>query len=422
MKCTAGQMKQDYVWNTIAGVIDAAEAVAMSMIVTRLTGLADAGILLIAFAVGNQLMSVGKYGMRAYQATDMGNVFSFYVYLKSRIITTALMFLSTIGYLLYGYIRLGYSRDKIEVIFAICMIYAVEAVEDVIWGYYQQRDCLYVGAKMFCYRWISILVVFPTVLYFTRDMRFALQTCFLLSIFIFIVLLKLTFRSVSGGRLSFGAIWNGSLTEVYRLLKITFPLFGIAFLSFYVNNAPKYAIDAYLSDEVQACYGFVAMPVFVIGLVNSFIYQPILVPMAVEWKQGQIDKFIARITNQLGIIILILVICMAGAYVLGIPALSLLYNTDLSGYKRELLILLLGGGFLAGSGYLSVVLTVMRCQKSLLWPYCLVSFIAFLGLNKAVCKYGTIGAAVCYLFLMVLLCFIYGLLLACKLKKTIKRR
>lgn len=419
MKCIAGQTKQDYIWNTVSGIINAAEAVIMSMIVTRATGLTDAGILSIAFAIGNQLTSVGKFGMRAYQATDVENVFSFSVYLKSRIITTALMLLSTIAYLLYGYIRLGYSHDKIGVIFAICMIYAVEAAEDVIWGYYQQRDCLYVGAKMFCYRWIGILVVFPFVLHFTRNMMLTLQICFLFSVFIFIALLKLTFHFVSGEKLSFSIMRNGSLKEVYRLLKITFPLFGIAFLSFYVNNAPKYAIDAYLPDEIQACYGFVAMPVFAIGLVNSFIYQPVLVPMAVEWKQGQISRFSVRIKKQLVMIAVITVVSIAGAYVLGIPFLSFLYNTDLSGYKRELLILLSGGGFLAGSGYLSVILTVMRCQKSLLWPYCLVSLVAFIGLNKIVCEYGTVGAAVYYLFLMMLLCFIYGLLLVYKLKRKL---
>lgn len=112
-------------------------------------------------------------------------------------------------------------------------------------------------------------------------------------------------------------------------------------------------------------------------------------------------------------------VCIAGAYVLGIPVLSMLYHTDLAGYKHELLILLLGGGFLAGSGYLSVVLTIMRCQKSLLWPYCMVSFMAFTGLKKIVYIYGTIGAAVCYLFLMELLCFIYGLLLIFKLRRRV---
>ena len=416
MKCTAGQKKQDYIWNTAAGLINAAEAVVMSMFVTRMTGLADAGILSIAFTIGNQLMPIGKFGIHSYQVTDVTERFPFAVYLKSRIVTTFVMIISTCVYLLYGHVCLGYSRDKIGVVLAVCLIYAVEAVEDVIWGYYQHRDRLYVGAELFCYRWIGILLVFPAVLYFSRDLKFTLQLCFVLSVIIFAVLLKLTFRAVSGGKVvSVGIIRKVDLKEIGELLTIAFPLFGITFLSFYVNSAPKYAIDACLTDEIQACYGFVAMPVFAIGLVNNFIYQPVLVPMATEWEQKQTDRFNARIIRQLMIIAGISVVCMAGAYVLGIPVLSILYHTDLSGYKRELLILLLAGGFLAGSGYLSVVLTIMRCQRSLLWPYCLVAIMAFIGLKRIVSMYGTIGAAVCYLFLMALLCIIYGVILIYKL-------
>lgn len=78
-------------------------------------------------------------------------------------------------------------------------------------------------------------------------------------------------------------------------------------------------------------------------------------------------------------------------------------------------ILLLSGGCLAVSGYQSVVLTIMRCQRSLLWPYCLVALMAFIGLKRIVSIYGTIGVAVCYLFLMALLCIIYGVMLIYKL-------
>ena len=102
------------------------------------------------------------------------------------------------------------------------------------------------------------------------------------------------------------------------------------------------------------------------GLINNFIYQPVLVPMAMEWEQKQMGRFMVRIIRQFMIIVGISVVCMVGVYVLGIPVLSILYHTDLSGYKRELLILLL-------------------------------------------------GAAVCYLFLMVLLCIIYGMILIYKL-------
>lgn len=418
---TNRQQKQDYIWNTMAGLINAAEAVVMSMIVTRITGLADAGMLTIAFAVGNLLMPIGKFGIRNYQVTDSENRFSFAIYLKARMLTVVFMLLSIAGYVLYAFTKLQYGRDKIAIILAICMIYVVEAIEDVFGGYYQHRNRLDAGAKIFCFRWIGIMLVFPIALYTSRDLALTLWMCFGVSVMLFLILLKLFYPNICSeeDRHLVGIVRKSNLPVIGQLLKIAFPLFGIAFLSFYANNAPKYAIDACLTDEIQACYGFVAMPVFVIGLLNNFVYQPTLVPMSIEWEEKRYEKFRSRIIKQFGVIMIIMAVCLIGAALLGIPVLSWLYHTDLSDYKVELLILLVAGGFLALSGYLSVVLTIMRCQKDLLWPYCLVAVMALVILKWIVSKYGTIGAALCYMIFMVLLCLLYGIILAVRWRTQI---
>lgn len=405
--------KRDYFWNTAAGLFNAAEAVIMSMIVTRMTGLADAGILTIAFAVGNLMMTIGKFGVRNYQVTDIEHRFSFSTYLKTRIVTVSFMVITVVGYLVYAYICLGYDQKKIVVILAICMIYAVESLEDVIWGYYQSRNRLDAGARMFCLRWLGIFVIFPIALYFTGSLAYTLLLCLGISIILFILLLWLSYPSICSEeeRCINPVISREDMKVIGRILKTVFPLFGISFLSFYENNAPKYAIDACLTDEMQACYGFVAMPVFVIGLLNNFVYQPTLVLMAMEWEQGKKRAFKKRIMRQLLIITVISAVCMAGAYLFGIPVLSLLYRTDLTGYKKELMVLLLASAFLAVSGYQSVVLTIMRCQKMLWQPHCIVSVIAVVGLKHIVAEYGTIGAAIYYLALMVMLCVMYGFIL-----------
>lgn len=415
---TGKRLKQDYVWNTAAGLINAAEAVVMSMIVTRMTGLTDAGMLTMAFAVGNLVLPVGKFGVRNYQVTDVDNKFPFSTYLSARLVTVSLMVLIVCGYLNYAMVRLEYGKDKTGIIFAICMIYAVEALEDVIWGYFQHMDRLYAGARMFCLRWMAILVVFPFALYSSRDLRLTLMWCLAVSIVIFLFLLLLSYPRFSDeeDRLPNLLGRKEDVRQIAKLFKAVFPLFAISFLALYENNMPKYAIDAYLTDEIQACYGFVAMPVFVIGLLNNFIYQPTLVAMAVEWEQGQFEKFTRRIGKQFVIIGGIAIMCLAGAYLLGIPVLSLLYHTDLSDYKGELLILLFASAFLAASGYQSVLLTIMRCRKALLLPHCAVSVGELIILPPVVSKYGTMGAAVCYLSFMLLLCVLYAYVLFKKLQ------
>jgi O-antigen/teichoic acid export membrane protein len=165
-----------------------------------------------------------------------------------------------------------------------------------------------------------------------------------------------------------------------------------------------------LSDYVQACYGFIAMPIFVIGLLNQFIYQPQLVRLATNLKEGMFTLFRRMIKRQLIIVLGLSVVCMAGAAVLGIPVLSWLYNTDLKDYFGELVILQVAGMFLAISGYLNIVLVTMRKQKSVLVCYLIFMIIAGIAMRPTVRIYGTMGAAIAYVFLLALMCVAFGVL------------
>ena len=201
------------------------------------------------------------------------------------------------------------------------------------------------------------------------------------------------------------------MAHIWTLLKVCFPLFLGCFLAFYIGNAPKYAIDSILNDELQACYGFIAMPVFVIGLLNNFIFSPMITNMSFLWKEGNRAKFIKLFEKQILIVAGITLVCEIGAYILGVPVLSLLYNTNLKPYKTELLILLLGGGFLALSGLLVTIMTIIRIQGRQAIGYIIVAVFAYILSPVFVRKYEIMGAATLYLLLMLLLCLIFSILL-----------
>ena len=123
------QKKKNYFWNAFAGIINAAEAVILSVIVTRVTGLIDAGILSIAFSVGNLLVCIGKFGVYNYQVTDIKREFTFFDYFIFRIVTTIFMFLAVIVYCEYGILNIGYNRHKIICVMMICLIYMIESIK-----------------------------------------------------------------------------------------------------------------------------------------------------------------------------------------------------------------------------------------------------------------------------------------------------
>ena len=104
--------KSNFIWNTLAGLVNAAEAVILLMVVGRTNGLEDAGILTIAFAIGNLMMTIGRYGVRNYQVTDVEGKLSFGSYFTHRICTVFLMGIVTGTYLIYAWHFNGYSKYK----------------------------------------------------------------------------------------------------------------------------------------------------------------------------------------------------------------------------------------------------------------------------------------------------------------------
>lgn len=409
--------KKDYIWNSIAGMINAAEAVIMSMVVTRYGLLSDAGILSLAFATGNVLMMIGKFGGRMFQVTDLKQQFSFKEYLVHRLIAVFLMFVVLVSLLLFK----GYSTEKSGAIILIVVIYGIEAIEECIWGYFQSRDYLYVGAQMFTTRWVAVLIAFIGDMIINHSLLHALTCGAVVSTAVFLLwLIIIKIRGKKWGSIS----WKSEGKIVKKLASLfyqTIPLFISGFCAILISNIPKFAIDNYLNDEVQACYGFVAMPVFVIGLLNQFIYQPTVLKLTNEYNAGKIGEFRRQVRKQLIIVTGISLICVVSAGLIGIPVLSIIYKTDLSGYRKELVILQFAGAFLATSGYFQILLTLMRKQKIILVGYIVTSICGFILIRLLVKEYGTVGASIGYLILMFFLALFYGILYQLVLKKQSKR-
>lgn len=398
--------RRNYVWNMMAGLLNAAEAVVLSAVITRITGLADAGILTIAFAVANLYGTIGKFGIRNYQVTDTDNRYSFRSYYITRVITVALMIFVSCIHCIKGLYEANYSFYKAGTIFCMCMIYAVEAFEDVFAALFQQNNRLDIAGKIFIIRWFGILTAYTITLYMWKNLLLSSVIALAVCIIIFALCIFATYPH-----------YQNSIGDKYEvgIFKECIPLCLASFLSYYVCNASKYAIDEYMSDEVQACFGFISMPVFVISLLSSFIYQPQLVRISTLVKQQKIREVMYIIVGQLIKIGIITVICLMGAFYLGVPILSWLFHTELTQYKKQLLIMIASGGMLALANYFTAMLTVFRSLNLIVAGYLGTAAIAAGMMPYFVRQMGSSGAALINFVDMSLLVLILGIVLAVKL-------
>lgn len=386
-----------YLWNLIGSGLNAIQSVIMLILITRACGLTDAGIFSIAYANAMLLQNISKYGMRNFQVSDIDSFFSFKDYKTSRIITSLAMIFISLIYVLIVSGKNGYSNYKSAIIICMCFYKLLDGIEDVYHGLYQGKNRLDVASKAASLRMITSLIVFAIFIFVFKSLLIALVITTVFSAAVCFFTISITYPSFKTELI----VRNES--RLKKLLYTCFPLFLTAFLAFYIGNAPKYAIDRNLSDDMQACYGFIMMPVFIIELLNSFIYNPLIYKFTVTWNDKKMSSFRKLIYRQLLIIILITVLCEIIAYPIGIPFLSWLYNTDLSEYKIHFMILLLGGGAIALSGFLAIILTIMRKQMIVLINYIIVSAIAFFTSDIIISRYELKGASVLYFLLMFVL-------------------
>lgn len=402
--------RDSFVWNMAGSLLMAFQSVIFLMILTRTVGLNESGIFTIAYANANLFLNIGKYGMRNYQVSDVRDEFWFREYLGSRWITTIMMIVVSIIYVAYTAHVNDYSFEKSQIIIWMCLFKVSDSLEDVYYGEYQKKGRLDIASKAMTLRMLITITVFAIVVIVTSDLLITLIITTLISTLIMVLFLCWTYPQFKDTNLR-------RKGHVMEILKCCFPVFLSAFLAFYIGNAPKYAIDAQLTDELQACYGFIAMPVFVIGLLNNFVFTPMIYHLSCLWNDRKIKSFLNKILLQSLIVFLITIVCMLGAYILGIPVLSFLYNTDLQPYKTELMILLIGGGFLGLSGVFTAVITIMRYQRVLAVGYIVVSLIAFFMSDLIVSEYGIMGAAVLYTGLMILLCLGFTIIMFVGIKR-----
>ena len=407
--------RSSYIWNAINAMLSAAQCPVILLVMTRTNGVRDAGIFSIAFAVAALMLYLGQYGLRRFQSSDINQKYSFAEYNAMRYITCGAMIIASLAYCVYGIIFKDYGAEKFTVIFLICMLKVIQAYADVIHGHMQQRGRLDVATKASSIRYIAEMASYIIMLIITRNLVISTFVCIGVSI---IVLMLTTMNAA----VNYCDTLKPSITgKRFKLLAIEgFPLFASLFLNMYITNAPKYAIDAVLTDEMQAYYNLIFMPAFVIQLITHFIFNPIITTYAELWlakKKESLEKLIHLMRKQCVIIVGLMALGIAVALTIGIPILSFIFGVDLSDYKTELTVIMFGGGMLAYAFYFSTVLTVIRMQNILVVCYGAVAIAAKLLSNFFVARYELLGAAAMYAGLMIILAIALAIVTAYGVKK-----
>lgn len=196
-------------------------------------------------------------------------------------------------------------------------------------------------------------------------------------------------------------------SSVIKIFKSGFYTFAIAFLGIYIINAPKYAIDVYLTENYQTIFGIIVMPATIVGLVAQFLIHPFLNQILKLYENGKL-KELRKLSIKLVLAIALFGLISSGlAYFVGTQVLGCIYGLDLSIYKVGLLVILIASTLYTIGTIYSSILTSIRETFSQFIIYIVVAVVA-LFVSQYATKIGKMdGAIVAYLLIMSLQFFIY---------------
>ena len=356
-----------YIWNITGSIANALLSIVALMIVTRFLDDRQADIFSIAWSISLLMATVGTFQIRMYQATDVKGVFCFRQYHLFRIITVCVMMVSSYIYILMR----GYTGKKALVVMVICLFRAVDSMADVYEGWFQQKEGLDLAGKALTYRIIVAVIGFGIGLALTKDLLFS---CLILvaSYMICYVLFNLRYyKAVDAFRSNVTEGLKGAW--IVKMVMEGSPLFINAFLIASIMNAPKMVLDTVieqgmLEQGVQTAFNIIFMPASFLNLAY-IVFRPLITKMAVMWNVGEEKEFLKILIKVEIALVGIGIVILAGSALIGIPALSFVYAVELAEYKRELLVVIIGGCIYTFAAVLDNALVVIRMQYVLVLSY-----------------------------------------------------
>ena len=200
---------------------------------------------------------------------------------------------------------------------------------------------------------------------------------------------------------------NISIKKSFLIFKNGFFIFIISFLGLYLINAPKYAIDNYLANDLQTIFGIIVMPATIMGLVGQFLLHPYLTTIVELYKENKINQLNKLIFKIVKYIVYFGIVASILAYLIGIPVLNLIYGIDISEYRIHLVFIIISSTLYNIGIIYSTLLTTIRKTFIQFVIYGLISIIALIISDILTKMLKIDGSVIAYFIIMFLYYALY---------------
>ncbi len=360
-----------------------------------------AGDYSLTMAIAQLMYTIGVFEATTYFATDTLDRFTSEQYYAFKFLSCGAMALCSIVYVL----QFGLNPYQVKLALWLCAFKLIDAFSMYYFAAFQKVGRLDISGFSSSWQVLLSLTAFSTGAIVTQDLIIAaIAGCLANGLWCFI------YNEVRMRKICPISGPDFNKKAMYRLFIELSPLFLSTFFAGYLGNIPKYAIDTYWDSEMQAVFGILFMPSFVINLFLILIMRPVLTPLSEKWNQGDVKNFTLITLKILGAVVVMTLLILLGCWLIGIPILNLVYPIVGDKDLIPLLIVMGGGGLMGASNVLYNTLVIQRKQRLVLGSYVIATLITMACAGPLTLEFGLIGACLTYLVSTLILLGLYSVI------------
>ena len=401
---TEQNFKKNMIWNAAGNIVYLLCQWLLTVLVFRMSGEADAGVLSVAMSVSATFQTVALFGIRNFQVSDISGKYTDTCYVGFRLITCAV----ALGACMIFSLVTAYRGAQLLAIFLFMLFRLAENFSDVLVGIAQKNGRLDIAGKSFAIKGVGTLACFVIFFKISGSLNIGL-----LSIAVFSCLSTLLYDTVFTKKLATFSFLPKDRSWL-SLGRETAPLCIYLFLNSALSTIPKLILEKQCGNEILGFYSSVFAPALLVAAAANYLYNP-FVPMLATARDNR-DKraFFSIILKLMLIMAVIAVLILVAAAFLGEWALTLVFGARIAPHSYLLIPILISIFTCVICSFLSTVAVVLRdfapilvaCGAGVLAEACLTApLIEWCGTNGTSYSF-ILGSLVAAVILTVRLLFI----------------
>lgn len=358
---------KNILWNVIGITANSIYSMFLTIYITRFNGIEASGQFSFAFYIVSIFQTVGNYGGRIFQVSDISDEYNASHYVTLKHFTALIMVAVSILFCLVN----RYDVMKTVLIMVLVGYRIFEDISEAFYGILQKNNRLDIIGISMTIKVIISVILFCIINQITHDIILS-SMGFIIGFAIIYFIYDLKQGNIyQKTRLCFNK-------KIISLAKKSFQVFLYTFFNILMLNITRYFVDLRLNDVIQGYFTIIVMPASLISLFAQFMVQPMVTSLVDDFSSNNYKKFSRQCyTLIIALFGLGIVISIISYFILP-QLLELVYGVPLLEYRIVISLVILAGICSGGTTIISTILVIMRKLNVQVVAYIMSILIAIL--------------------------------------------